>query len=79
MWRDLDGQATFEIGRFVRLAGCDETTDQDPELAGLRVYQHEIDEKGKTLKLWVRRKRATGAHFLRLRVADRGSSRGGAA
>ena len=24
---------------------------------GYRVYQHEIDEKSKTLKLWVRRKR----------------------
>jgi hypothetical protein len=24
---------------------------------GYRVYQHEVDEKAKTLKLWVRRKR----------------------
>jgi transposase len=24
---------------------------------GYRVYQHEIDEKAKTLKLWIRRKR----------------------
>ena len=24
---------------------------------GYRVYRHEIDEAGKTLKLWVRRKR----------------------
>jgi hypothetical protein len=23
---------------------------------GYRVYQHEIDEKAKTLKLWIRRK-----------------------
>jgi hypothetical protein len=31
--------------------------DQNSRLAGLPVYQQEIDEKAKTLKLWVRRKR----------------------
>ena len=31
--------------------------DQNPRLAGLHGYRDEIDEKAKTLKLWVRRKR----------------------
>ena len=31
--------------------------DEDSWLAGYRVYRSEINEAGKTLRLWVRRKR----------------------
>jgi hypothetical protein len=46
---------------------------------GYRVYRHEIDEKAKTLKLWIRRKRGnrkiecSGCGRKFTEVADNGS------
>lgn len=43
----------------LKLAGCRSDNEFTKILAwpGYPVYQHEIDEKAKTLKLWIRRKR----------------------
>ncbi len=38
---------------------------------GYRVYRHEIDEKAKTLKLWVRRKRAIASWCAQVAGAER--------